>query len=1024
MYLLAVPPAPSLRRLPALAAGLPARAALLLARAALLLALTALLLVVAAPAAYAQEADSTAADSTATDSTAADSTAADSTAAAATDSLRTPKPPAGALGLPADSLPGRRDAGPLGGPPSGAASSRRQAGGGGGDGDALKAPVTLTARDSLVLTSAPDAGDVGTAYGEAKMTYEDATLTAHAIDIAFDASELRARPDTSGPETTGYPRFKQGQEAAFDGQTLAYNLGTQRGRVVTARTEIDAQGNVRGRVVKVLEDSTLFVADGLYTTCDCEPDETPSYSLRSDRMKIARDEWVYTGPLQLYIFNVPTPLWLPFGFLPATDRRRSGPLPPQYGEDPRGFYLRDWGWYFALNDYTDLQVRGSVWSGGSFQVEPFFRYAKRYGYSGNLRVNYLRNRRGEATDPDFAIEQEGSLTWTHSQTLNPTTTLGGNVNLVTSSNYLRTTSQNFDDIVRGQIGSSVSFAKRWPAGGRRLSLNLAHQQAFPSVGAGGAVQPETVNLTLPSLDFSQNNLQPFARAEGAPGPERWYERITTSYSGSVENRYAFRPLAPQDLAGRPDSAAVAARIDAVQWYEALFSQEQYRLATGRDERFDFEAAHRVPVTASYRINRFNLNVSPTLNTSSTWFIRTTRLRSVLDTTFVQDDATGVGVAEPVVTRRRAEASVPGFFARNRFDVGVSTNTTFYGTFPLKAGPLEGLRHTVRPDLGLSYQPDFNRAFWGETRTFADTDSTIARYSIVTGNLVQGSTERRALTFGVANEFETKRVRTDSTGQRQERRLKLLDVRANSSYNFVADSLKLADIRVAARTNAIPQVGLTTNFTFSPYAFVTDTTGRGIVVDRLLLANSPLTPVRLTNLRISANTSLQGGQQGAKVRPADRPDAGSTLDPGGQILDQGYGTTNLGYADFSIPWSVNLGFTYSYRRPTNDLTRSAILNTGFDFNVTPLWKVQAQSGYDFIERRLTTTSLTVLRDLGCWQMSFNWNPFGRFQSYGFRLQVKSGQLREILRLNLPRNERGGFFDRVGSTAAGAAGGVGG
>ncbi|MDA0379193.1 MAG: putative LPS assembly protein LptD, partial [Bacteroidetes bacterium] len=221
----------------------------------------------------------------------------------------------------------------------------------------MTSPVKIAASDSLVFHLGGRAR-AGTLHGDASVTYEDAFLSAWEIDLLLADEELHARGLRADTGWVGKPMIRQGEDE-FTGSELAFNLQTQRGRVVGAQTRYE-EGFIAADVVKALEDSTLFIRNGIYTTCECVED--PSYSLRASRMKMVDRKWIYTGPIQLYLFNIPTPLWLPFGFLPAQDNRRSGPLPPTYGEDEFGFYLRDWGWYFAMNDYMDLQLQGGFWT--------------------------------------------------------------------------------------------------------------------------------------------------------------------------------------------------------------------------------------------------------------------------------------------------------------------------------------------------------------------------------------------------------------------------------------------------------------------------------------------------------------------------------------------------------------------------------------------------------------------------------------------------------------------------------------
>jgi hypothetical protein len=867
-------------------------------------------------------------------------------------------------------------------PPGGSTSAPPTAAGPPNDGEGgANQAVQLAAKDSLIISFEEDGNDIGTLHGEATMQYQNASLEGPRIDMYFQRNELRASEDTTGAGSGPRPVFQQGEGEAFTGSTLSYNLSSGRGRVVGARRAMQ-DGFVEGSVSKVYEDSTLFVQDALYTTCNCPPGETPSYSLRGDEMKLS-DRWVYSGPIQLFIFNIPTPFWLPFGFLPNIEGRRSGPLPPQYGQDERGLYLKDWGWYFAMNDYMDLQLQFGLWSKGSYEIRPLFRYSTRYRYSGSLSLNYSYNRRGERGDPDFSQNRQGQLRWSHRQEINPTSDFNSNLNLVTSSNYLRSSSNSYDDIVRQSISSSVRYSKSWPDGGRRFNISMNHNQSFAD---------NSVNLTIPSFSFRQQSIKPFESEGTTSRNSAWYERITfDSYNLNVDNRYDFRP----------ENDSLASQIP---WYEALLSPSKYRQATGNDEPFEFQATHTTGLSVPFRLQRYRLNLSPNISYNSDWYIRTVRkgLEGGTDST----------EAEVV------ESTVPGFFARREFNTSVSANTTFYGIFPVGVGAYQGVRHTVRPSLSFGYRPNYNSDFWGYTRTFENEEGEIERYDIVNGRTVRGNSESRSMSFRVGNVFETKRVRTDSTGETQSESIRLLNADLSSSYNFAADSLKLSDIQLSARTDILEQFDISFRSTFSPYALGPN----GRRINKFVVAQPGFGLARLTNMSLTVNTSFESSNAQPGARPADSPRAqyndpglGGQMTPfqdGGQgSLPGAYSNTPTGYADFAIPWSVDLDFTYGLSRTGTRTRRRANLNTRINFNVTEKWRVQTRSGYDFVRKELVTTNVSVLRDLGCWQMSFSWVPFGRAQSYSFDLHVKSGKLRDLLRLRLPRSDRGGRFSGI-------------
>ncbi|MDA1334384.1 MAG: putative LPS assembly protein LptD, partial [Bacteroidetes bacterium] len=288
----------------------------------------------------------------------------------------------------------------------------------------VESPVVFSAGDSLIFHLGKG-NRSGTLHGLTSVTYDGNVLDAWEIDLLLADEELHARGLVSDTGWVGKPRIQQGEDE-FSGSELAFNLKTQRGRVVGAQTRYE-EGFIAADVVKALEDSTLFIRNGVYTTCECVED--PSYSLRSNKMKMVGREWIYTGPIQLFLFNIPTPLWLPFGFLPAQDSRRSGPLPPTYGEDEFGFYLRDWGWYFSMNDYMDLQLQGGFWTRGSWEVRSLYRYRKLYAYDGQFRLDYARFRNGERGDPGYSIRQTSAFRWTHNQDIGQKSKFNANVNL-------------------------------------------------------------------------------------------------------------------------------------------------------------------------------------------------------------------------------------------------------------------------------------------------------------------------------------------------------------------------------------------------------------------------------------------------------------------------------------------------------------------------------------------------------------------------------------------------------------------
>ncbi|NNE71949.1 MAG: LPS-assembly protein LptD [Rhodothermales bacterium] len=835
----------------------------------------------------------------------------------------------------------------------------------------LKGPVQFVAADSLIISFGDS--DLGSLFGDATVDYDDVALKAWRIDMLFDIEEVQAEGLRTDTGMVGQPEFRQGEET-FAGSRLAFNMRTERGRVEQARTQVQ-EGFVRADVVKATEDSTLYIRNGAYSTCPCIDD--PSYSLRASRMKIVDQKWIYTGPIQLYLFNIPTPLWLPFGFLPAQESRRSGPLPPTYGEDSNGFYLRDWGWYFSMNEYMDLQLQGGFWTQGSVEGRALFRYARRYGFSGQVGLSLARFREGVRGDPAFGIRNTGSFRWNHSQTISPSANFDANVNL-SSSGYLRGVSQDYSDRVTQTIQSSIRYSKRWRS--RSLTVNANHRQVVSS----GSVQ-----LGLPNISFSQNSFKPLQRSSRPPGSgERFYEKLTVSLSSSIDNSFSFTPLSDEALISAGDSAAAS-----IDWIDALLSQSDYERATGSSERFDFRATHRIPVSAPFSVTSlpllgdFRMNLTPNLSYTENWFLRTEE-RVFNDST----QAVEIG-------------SNAGFYALRQYTASVSASSVFYGIFPVRVGAYEGLRHTVRPSLGFGYRPN---AFSGSNvRSYFDGSGNEVEYAVVPG-VSRG--EQQSLTFSLANTFETKRAPADSASTGQSRPTKLLDLNVASSFNYAADSLGFGPVSLSARTRLLGQVDVDFRSSFSPYRL----NESGVVRNEYAFAaSSPLG--RLTSASLTVRTSLRSRTTRGESRPMTTPRAGFT-DPGGSIV----GASTLGNSfqqpfggsqtDFAIPWSLSMDFTYGLNKSGLTSSKRAVVNASFDFSLTPNWKITGRGGYDLQNMELATTNLAVARDFDCWQMSFNWIPTGFYQSWGFDLHVKSSHLRDLLRIRQPKSD---VRDRFGS-----------
>lgn len=834
-------------------------------------------------------------------------------------------------------------------------------------------PVSFAARDSLVIVFADEAdpqGDVATLFGNARTVYDDAQLTAGQIELLLQREILRARgpSDEAGGESR--PTFQRGTDVVT-GRELAYEMATGRGRVVGARTVLQ-DGFIHGGVVLQDGPRVTYAQDVIYTTCDRE--EHAHWGIHTHRMKVVDGEWVYTGAARLHLLGIPTPLWLPFGFFPAFEGRRSGPLPPQYGEQADlGFFLRNVGYYWAISDFMDVQLAGGLYTTGSHEADATFRYARRYWYDGALQLGYRLERRGEPQDPDYRTQRQFNVMWRHNQILDATgqTRLSGNVNL-RSSGFARSLAADYDLRVNQQTTSSINLTRRWP-GGRNLSV--AYRQNLN-------LHDGATHLTLPQIAFNQPRWFPFrAGPGGARGP---LDQISLQYTSSLQNIYRF---------------PAAADTSDVTWLEGLLSAEAFRRATGLDQRFDMRATHHIPLSGQVSITELpllgslQLDLSPSLAYREEWLSSRRELR-LGDDGFAARDTLG----NLQFDQRTA------FTAIRQADLTVSAATRIFGTFPWRVGALDGFRHEIQPMVAFRFAPDYSAPFWGRMARHVEPDGTVIEYPVHAGFGVPGRPQQ-SLDFSINNLFLTRLAREDDAGAVQRRHLTLLNLNLSGGYDLAADSLAWRDLHIHARSTIAEQVSVNVSATYSPYAV----NAFGVPQNRFYFAETGR-PLRLLRATLNASTSLRGGRGAAApeiAAPRQRP-----LDVigGDGLLPHDHRRPDLGFVDFSIPWSLALDFNWGMSRTFTgaDPSVHATLNGTFDLGLTPNWRISGRSGFDIQNGRFVPTQISVLRDLHCWEMSINWLPFGDVRAFSFSIYVKSGHLRDILRLDVPHVDRTRHF----------------
>ena len=832
-----------------------------------------------------------------------------------------------------------------------------------GSGVILDSRVDYSATDSIFFDVA---GQKVLLYGDADLKYDQIHLQAAFVEIDFRKNELFAMgmPDSLGV-IRGNPVFTEGPQS-FESKQLRYNFETERGRTVDVITE-EADGYLHGGVVKIQPDRVVHVQDGKYTTCD---DPEPHFHIAFRKAKLIPDDKIVSSVAFLVIEGVPMPLFLPFGFFPNKRGQASGILMPSYGESAeRGFYLENGGFYWGINDYMDLSLRGDIYSRGSWGLRLGSNYRVRYRYTGNFNLSYAINIQGERDLPGYARNRDFRVVWSHNQDpkARPNSTFRASVN-AGSSQASRFNPISDQDYLTNTFSSNISYTASW-AGRYNFSANARHSQNTIN---------RTVDLSLPELAFSVNRFYPFRRAQ-VSGPTRWYEDINMSYNMNARNELR--------------------TLDSLLFEPETWSQ----MRSGVN--------HVIPISYSTQVlNHLNLNSN--INYNERWYFQTIEKTWDEQLYIIQGGDTIYG-------RERID-TIPGFRAARDFNISTGLSSRLYGMMQFRRGPVRAVRHVVSPSISLSYRPDFADPFWGYYQTYYNPrlDREV-RYSVFEGGMYPGPQANRSgnIGFSLTNNLEMKvRDRRDTLDG--ERKIALIDnLSIAGGYDLARDSLNWSDIRVSARTRLFGDLNINFSSAFTIYA--RDSLGN--YIDRYIWEdggkyfqlNNTSWSFALTYTFRSRSGGRQpgagGGMQdpsGGMQGPPEMNAHGMPDQPGameeGLPPDGGPGSIEaLAHGiDYTVPWSLNLNYSFMYNsrylHAIRNYDRDVIQSLGIsgDLRLTPKWRIGFRSGFDFRQKEFTYTSVDLYRDLHCWEMTLNWVPFGYMKRYMFTIRVKSSVLQDL------------------------------
>lgn len=812
----------------------------------------------------------------------------------------------------------------------------------------LTTNVAYEADDSIILDLPNKKAYL---YGNAKIFYEEIKLNAHYIVIDFDNKDVFATgilDDTTG-KYTGRPTFEDAGKI-YEADTMVYNFDSKKGISYGVLTT-EKDGFIHGK--RVLRDSLehIYVKDARFTTCNLPK---PHFYISADKIKVIPRKQIITGPANLVIAEINTPLVVPFGFFPIPEKRKHGIIFPQFGESQQqGFNVRGLGYYFPISDYFDLQIGADIYSRGSWAGNLQSNYFRKYRYSGNLSFRYSNFKIGEPLSSSYSETQDYDLRWTYRRDnkAKPGTSFGANVRFLTSSS-LKNNTTNYEDLVRTNSNSSINWGKSF----FNNKLNIGVVSNMDQNLTTGKL-----NLTLPQLTANFGRQMPFKTFKSKNQTlKSFLNNLGISYQSTFKNEIT-----------TGDSILVSGVGE-------IFGRPT--LSTPSNLRDDFRSgmSHVIPIATSFKALKW-LTISPGFSFNEFWNFQTTNrlYDSELDTLFVRN--------------------IGGFERAYNYSTSIGISTILYGikTFK-KQSKLQAIRHVVRPNFSAVWNPDFERLEESRKRQYIDQNLELINYNILDNQLmarpIRG--KQASLNFGIGNNIEIKVLSAKDTANGGVKKVKIIEnFNITSGYNFLADSFQLADFRMSGNTTILNKIRITFGTTFDPYTYQLDSTGKREFRRRTfaLEGMNQLGNFKGSNLSISTNLNPQAFER-KKSEAANEAEL--------EFINNNM----QNYVDFNLPWSLNIN--YNFRTGNTVLVEGMITQSitfDGDIKLSENWKVGINSGYNITAKEIALTSINLFRDLHCWQMNFEWFPIGR-QMFSFGINVKSSTLQD-----LKLNRRRSWFD---------------
>ena len=834
----------------------------------------------------------------------------------------------------------------------------------------LSGPVKFSAKDSLILVGQNNAF----LYGDGNVEYQEFKLNSALIQMDMDSATVAATGvrDSIG-ELTGNPIFSE-KGTTYESETMKYNFKSERGYITNIITE-QGEGFLTGGITKKNADGSFFLQDGRYTTCDNH--EHPHFYFQITKGKMRPKKDVVTGPAYMVLADVPLPLALPFGYFPFSKDYSSGIIFPSFGDDyNRGFYLRDGGYYFAINDNVDLALKGEIYTKGSWGLSAHSTYVKRYKFRGSFDISYITTINGDKGMPDYSKQNNFQVIWSHSMDTkaNPNLNFSASVNFTTSG-YTRNDLNSYynSSFTENTKSSTVNLTYRFPGTKWSLSTNASLSQR---------TQDSTLSVSFPNLTVTLAQTAPFKRKR-ASGGEKWYEKIRLSYTGQFQNSLTAK--------------------------QNVF----FKKSLIKDWRNGIK--HYIPVSATFSLFKY-INISPSITINDRMY--TSKIRRQWD---------------PNINAEVCDTTY-SFYNVFDFNASLSLDTKLYGFYkPMKflGDKVQMIRHVLTPTISISGAPDFAAPGWGIYDRYSYTDAQgnkqTRQYSYFSHGLfgVPGAGKSGIISVNLANNLEMKvKSDKDSTGYKKISLIENFSI--GQSYNFAADSMNWSNLNTSIMLRLVKNFNLNLSASWDPYTYRLSPSGSPVRV------NVPRWKahkgwVRLASTGTSFSYTFSNAtfrrnkdDKSSKTQDPYDPDNGDiseeeafTGDGGDQDFKQRVAMRRAnarkknmeadadGYEKWECPWSLTLNYSVNYGYGEFDYDKleykgKLTQNLSISGNIRPTknWNFSLSASYNFDLKKIAYMNCTITRDLHCFSMSASFVPVGPYKSYNFHISVNASMLKDL------------------------------